>query len=109
MVQSQENYYEGRSELGYLNETINSEQTIRRRYGRRLEKQNKELHNQLKQTKRGSEEWYKLRDAIMANEEAQKENTNAIEENTRKIKEKQSAIRKLRMDLEDTVKTEIET
>ncbi len=109
MVQSQENYYEGRSELGYLNETINSEQAIRRRYGRRLEKQNKELHNQLKQTKRGSEEWYKLRDAIMANEEAQKENTNAIDANTRKIKENQSAIRKLRMDLEDTVKTEIET
>ncbi len=109
MVQAQEDYYEGRSELGYYGETLQAEQTIRRRYGRRLEKQNKELHNQLKHTKRGTEEWYKLRDAIMANEEAQKENTNAIDENTRKIKENQSAIRQLRMDLEDTVRTEIET
>ena len=61
----------------------------------------------MSKTKRDTDDWYTLRDAIMAYEEKIKESNNAIEENNRKIEENLQKIRKLRTALEQTVDQEI--
>ena len=59
-------------------------------------------------TKKNTDDWYSLRDAILSYEEKIKESNNAIEENNRKIEENLQKIRKLRTALEQTVDQEIQ-
>lgn len=59
-------------------------------------------------TKKYSDKWYQLRDAIMSAEEAVSELNNTISENEKKIEELEQQVLKLHTDLESAVRDEID-
>lgn len=108
MVQYEQTKYENADELGNYGRMIEEELEIERAYLPVLESNISALRSELSSVKEGSEDWYKLRDAILEAEEQYADINNTIEENEKKLKENQQAILKLHTDLEEMVVGEIE-
>lgn len=108
MVQYEQTKYENADELGNYGRMIEEELEIERAYLPVLESNIAALRSELSSVKEGSEDWYKLRDAILEAEEQYSDINNTIEENEKKLKENQQAILKLHTDLEEMVVGEIE-
>ena len=107
MLQYSESYYEGRGETTNVNRLIIQENDLRYDLIGEYEDAIDKLTKQMSQTKKESDDWYSLREAILSYEEAIEECNNAIDENIRKLRENQQAIRKTRIDLENDVDAEI--
>lgn len=108
MIQYQETKYENKGEYGNLNKMIELENEAQNQYKLALEESLDSLKAQLAKTKKGSDDWYSLREQILATEEAIEETSITIDENTEKIEENAEAIRQSRINLEDIVNGEIE-
>ena len=109
MIQYEQTKYENAGELTNYGKMLEEEIKLERSYLPVLQENIAALRSQLDATSTGSEDWYKLRDAILEAEEKYSSINNTIRDNTRKLKENQQAIYKLHTDLEDTVVSEIET
>ena len=107
MLQYSESYYEGRGETTNVNRLIGQENDLRYELIGEYEDAIDKLTKQMSQTKKESDDWYALREAILSYEEAIEECNNAIDENNRKIKENEQEIRKTRTALEDVTDAEI--
>lgn len=103
MIQAQETKYEQKGEYGNLNNMIKLENVAQEEYKSQLLDNIEKLKAQLGKTKKESDDWYDLRDAIYEAEESIEEANNAIDANNKKIKENQQAIYKTRTDLESSV------
>jgi len=108
MVQYEQTKYENADELGNYGRMLEEEIKIEQAYLPVLESNIAALRNELSEVKEGSEDWYKLRDAILEAEEQYADINNTIDENEKKLKENQQAILKLHTDLEEIVVGEIE-
>jgi TP901 family phage tail tape measure protein len=108
MVQYEQTKYENADELGNYGKMLEEELDIERAYLPVLESNIAALRSELADVKEGSEDWYKLRDAILEAEEQYADINNTIDENEKKLKENQQAILKLHTDLEEMVVGEIE-
>lgn len=108
MVQYEETKYQNASELTNYGKMLQEEIKLEKSYLPVLESNISALKAQLDQTKTGSEDWYKLRDAILDAEEKYSDITNTIADNTKKLEENEQAILKLHTDLESAVVDEIE-
>ena len=108
MVQYEETRYQNANELTNYGKMVEEEIRIEKSYLPVLESNIAALRAQLDQTKTGSEDWYKLRDAILDAEEKYSDITNTIADNTKKLEENEQAILKLHTDLESAVVGEIE-
>lgn len=108
MVQYEETKYQNASELTNYGKMLQEEIKLEKSYLPVLESNISALKAQLDRTKTGSEDWYKLRDAILDAEEKYSDITNTIADNTRKLEENEQAILKLHTDLESAVVDEIE-
>jgi len=108
MVQYEQTKYENADELGNYGKMLEEQIKIEKSYLPVVEANIKALETELGNVKKGTEDWYKLRNAILDAEELYSEITNSIEENTDKLEENQQAILKLRTDLEEMVVAEIE-
>ena len=108
MVQYEQTKYENADELGNYGKMLEEELKIERAYLPVLESNIAALRSELSNVKKGSEDWYKLRDAILEAEEQYADINNTIDENEKKLEENHQAILKLHTDLEDIVVGEIE-
>ena len=108
MVQYEQTKYENADELGNYGKMLEEELEIERAYLPVLESNIAALRNELGNVKEGSEDWYRLRDAILEAEEQYANINNIIEENEKKLEENNQAILKLHTDLEEMVVGEIE-
>ena len=108
MVQYEQTKYENADELSNYGKMLEEELKIERAYLPVLESNIAALRNELDNVKKGSEDWYKLRDAILEAEEQYADINNTIEENEKKLEENHQAILKLHTDLEEMVVGEIE-
>ena len=108
MVQYEQTRYQNADELGNYGKMLEEELEIERAYLPVLESNIAALRSELNSVKEGSEDWYKLRDAILEAEEQYADINNTIEENEKKLEENQQAILKLHTDLEEMVVGEIE-
>ena len=108
MAQIQEQAYEDAGELTNLNSVLLTENRYQQELADTLQASLDKMEAQLASTERGSEDWYKLADAIMDYEEQLASANNAIEANKRKIEENKEKIRQLRIELEKGVRDEIE-
>lgn len=107
MIQTQETYYETKEEITNYNRMLELENQAQERVKASLEGMIYQLRAQLAVTQQGTDDWYSLYQTILSYEEAVEGANNAIAANTRKIKENKNAVNKLRVDLEQTVLTEI--
>lgn len=94
MLNYTEQFYEGKGELTNVNSLLLTENDLRTDMIEEYKKHIEELYEELGKTEKESDDWYSLRDAILATEEKIEESTNAIEENTRKYRENVQAILK---------------
>lgn len=108
MVQYEQTRYQNADELTNYGKMLEEELAIEESYLPVLESNLAALRDELFAVKEGSEDWYKLRDAILEAEEQYKDINNTIAENKDKLKENQQAILKLHTDLESMVVEEIE-
>lgn len=108
MVQYEQTKYENADELGNYGKMLEEELEIERAYLPVLESNIAALRNELGNVKEGSEDWYRLRDAILEAEEQYANINNIIDENEKKLEENHQAILKLHTDLEEMVVGEIE-
>lgn len=108
MVQYEQTAYQNADELGNYGKMIEEEIAIEKAYLPVLQSNITAMKNQLASVKVGSDEWYKLRDAILEAEESYKDINNTIKENEKKLEENKQAILALHTDLEDIVVGEIE-
>lgn len=108
MVQFEQTRYENANELGNYGKMLEEEIKIEQAYLPVVEANINALKSELANVKQGTEEWYKLRDAILEAEELYSDISNSIDENTNKLEENQQAILKLHTDLEEMVVEEIE-
>ena len=108
MVQYEQTKYENADELGNYGKMIEEEIAIEKAYLPVLESNIAALRSELAAVDEGSEDWYKLRDAILEAEESYADINNTIAENEKKLEENQQAILKLHTDLEEMVVGEIE-
>lgn len=108
MVQYEQTRYQNADQLGNYGRMLQEQIKIERAYLPVLEDNIRALEDELANVEEGTEDWYKLRDAILEAEEMYADITNSITENTKKLKENEQAILKLRTDLEDMVVSEIE-
>ena len=108
MVQYEQTKYENADELSNYGKMLEEEIEIERAYLPVLESNIAALRSELGNVKEGSEDWYKLRDAILEAEEQYADINNTIEENEKKLEENHQAILKLHTDLEEMVVGEIE-
>lgn len=108
MVQYEQTKYENADELGNYGKMLEEEIKIERAYLPVLQSNIAALRSELANVKEGSEDWYKLRDAILEAEEKYSDINNTIAENEKKLKENHQAILKLHTDLEEMVVGEIE-
>ena len=108
MVQYEQTKYQNADELGNYGKMLEEELEIERAYLPVLESNIAALRSELGNIKEGSEDWYKLRDAILEAEESYADINNTIQENEKKLEENHQAILKLHTDLEDMVVGEIE-
>lgn len=109
MVRFQETKYQNLDELGNYGLMIEEENRVQEDLIRLITDSIAKLEEQSTKVKKGSDDWYDLRKAIMEYEEELEEANNTIDENIKKLKENEQAILKLHTDLEDTVKEEIES
>jgi hypothetical protein len=108
MIQFEETRYQNAGELSNYAVMLKHEaEEIQRQIGLR-EKQISQLKKQMSQTKEYSDDWYTLRDAIMAGEEALSELLNDAEDLDRTLEEVQQQILKMHTDLEGDVLGQIE-
>lgn len=108
MVQYEQTKYQNADELGNYGKMLEEEMKIERAYLPVLESNIAALRSELSKVKEGSEDWYKLRDAILEAEEKYADINNTITENENKLEENHQAILKLHTDLEQMVVGEIE-
>lgn len=104
MVQYQETKYQNAGELTNYGKMLEKENEIRATRGPQIQEDIDEIRSLMATTKAESDDWYKLRDALMALEEEEQENNNAIAENTKKLKENQEEIRKVTTSLKDAIR-----
>lgn len=109
MIQYEESMYQNAGQLTNYGIMLQHEIDEEKRQVAAKKEQIAALEKQISKTKKYSDDWYTLRDAIMKAEEEYEELTNTIEENNKKLEENQQAILKLHTELEQTVKQEIET
>ena len=107
MAQYEETRYQNLDELTNYARVLEEEIKLEKAYLPVLQDNIKALKAQMSSVSEGSEEWYKLRDAVLSAEEKYSEITNTIDENNKKLRENQQAIRKLHTNLEDMVVAEI--
>lgn len=108
MIQYQEADYKDDSQLGNYGKAVEEENRVRKEYAQTLDDNLESLKKEFAATKKDSDDWYKLRDAILQAEEAIEENNKAIEDNVRLLAENHQAILKLHTDLEQLIVDEIE-
>ena len=108
MVQYEQTKYQNADELGNYGRMLEEEIKIEQAYLPVLESNIAALKSELSTVNTGTEDWYKLRDAILEAEEQYADVNNTIDENEKKLKENQQAILKLHTDLEEMVVGEIE-
>lgn len=104
MIQAQETKYEQKHELGNWANMVRLENDAQLEYADQLRDNIEQLKVQMSQTKKDSDDWYDLRDAIFEAEEAIEKVNNTIDANNKKLEENQQAIYKTRTDLEDSLK-----
>lgn len=107
MIQYQEADYKDDSQLGNYGKAVEEENRVRKEYSETLNDNLESLKKEFAATKKDSDDWYKLRDQILATEEAIEENNKAIEDNVRLLAENHQAILKLHTDLEQLIVDEI--
>lgn len=108
MLQYTESFYEGRGEITNSNLLLEQENTLRGQMIEEYQGNIEKLTNQMKTTKKESDDWYALREAILSYEEGIEECNNAIDENIRKMDENEHKIRELRIGLENQLHQEFE-
>lgn len=108
MIQYQETKHQNAGELTMYGNELQREIDLEKAYQPALQENIKALKSQLNSVSKGSEDWYKLREALFSAEEQYDDITNTIEENERKLKENREAIRQTRTALEDLLTSQIE-
>ena len=108
MIQYQETKHQNAGELTMYGNELQREIDLEKAYLPALQENIKAMKSQLGSVSKGSEDWYKLREALFNAEEQYDEITNTIEENKKKLKENQEAIRQTRIALEDLLTSQIE-
>lgn len=108
MVQYEETKYQNKGELSNYGKMLEEEIKLEQAYQPVLETNIQKIKDQMAATKSGSDDWYDLRDALLAAEEEMSELNNTIEENQKKLEENQEAIRQTRITLEDMLAQEIQ-
>lgn len=109
MVRYQETKYQNADELGNYGRMLEVENEVQEDLRRIITENITKLEDQMTKVKKGSDDWYDLRKAVMEYEEELEDINNTIAENTKKLKENEQAILKLHTDLEDAIREEIET
>lgn len=107
MAQYEQTRYQNAGELSNYIQMLEEEKRIEQDYLPVLENNIATMRAQLATTSQGSDDWYTLRDAILAAEEQYASINNTIDEVNGKIEETQQAILKLHTDLEDMVVEQI--
>ena len=109
MMQYYESKYQNRGELTNVNTMLGIENEQRLSMVDRLNDYINALKEDLALTEEGSDEYYKIADAIYKAEEQVENHTNAVEKNTETIKKNEEAILKTHKSLVDLIDTEIRT
>lgn len=108
MIRYQETLYENDGQLTNVNALLEQENKLQYESIYTNTQAIERMKKQLAAVKQGSDDWYKLRDAILSAEEAIQEANNTIWENIRKIEQNRQKIKKLYADMENAVVQEIE-
>ena len=107
MIQYEESMYQNRGEYRNQNIMLQRENELRAEMAQRELEYIDTLKEDLALTKEGSDEYYKIADAIYKAEENVKQHTNAIEKNTETMKKNEQQILKTYQTLINTIDTEI--
>lgn len=107
MVEYDVSRYQNTDQLTMYAHALEAEINLERSYLPVLKDNINAIKAQMEATESGTEDWYKLRDALFDAEEKYEDITNSIEDNTKKLKENQEAIRQTRIKLEEMVLEEI--
>lgn len=108
MYQYEETRYQNLDQLRNYGSVLQKEIDIEKAYLPVLNENIDALKRQLDATETGTDDWYTVREALLAAEEKYADITNTIDENTKKLRENQKAILQTHTSLEDMVKQEIE-
>ena len=107
MLQYTQTFYEERGEYTNMAGLLPTEKNLRLELIEEYEKAIEDLVAQMSKTKKESDDWYSLRESILAYEEAIEECKNAIDKINRTQEEYYQNARKTRTALEQTVDQEI--
>ena len=108
MLEYEETKYKNRGELTILQNALGHEKNLTTAQITHQMNQIMMMQQQMAQTDMGSDEWYKLVDAIRKTEETSAAAKNRLEDIDRELKDLSNQIHKTRTDLEDVVVEEIE-
>lgn len=109
MNQKSQDFYDKQGRFTDERNEVEEEIEIRKAYNSAYQEQLDAYMKMLAKTKEGSDDWYKLRDAIIDTEDAIKDNNVALVDATNKIKDLDDKILKTQTDLEKTIDEEIKT
>lgn len=107
MIQFQETKYESDSQISNQIKMLEEEKKAQQELLEASKAQKSELVSKLSTVKKGSDDWYKLAEAIQQLEETEESTINTMADLTRKINEQRQAILKLHTDLEKAVLDEM--
>lgn len=108
MIQYDQTKHQNAGELTMYGNELQREIDLEKAYLPALQKNINAMKSEMNSVSKGSEDWYKLREALFHAEEQYAEISNTIKDNEQKLKENREAIRQTRIALEDLLTSQIE-
>ena len=109
MIQYEQTMYQNRGEYRNMNTMLEHENRLRAEMAQRTQDYIEVLKEDLALAEVGSDEYYKIAEAIYKAEENMKQHTNAIEKNTETMKKNEEQILKTHQTLINTIDNELKT
>ena len=109
MIQYEQTMYQNRGEYRNVNTMLEHENRLRAEMAQRTQDYIEVLKEDLALAEEGSDEYYKIAEAIYKAEENVKQHTNAIEKNTETMKKNEEQILKTHQTLINTIDNELKT
>lgn len=105
MVQADQQYYQTTGDLTAYGTMVEKEIQLQENRKPAIKQNIKLLMDQLKQTKKNSDDWYKLRDKVMQYEQQLEQLDKTIVQNTKKLAQNRVAIMDTKATLQEAIKT----